>query len=796
MESSLVQLDLDCQQSIDKLVTLKDNLQKDYNELEEERDALKDEREEILIQLQNLKQENIALKKLHNSENNNTDLLQQQIEQLQSENNKLQQQLETFLSLNGELKHENNVLNTEISDLQSANSNLKDELSKLQNSEKTANVISDSFEKEIVDFEKEKASLHEKYINILTASIKKYVDGNDATELQGMYEETNLKEFTMQVESVLRLILDFKLKAENLEKELFEKTKMVSEKNYEIEKLLKNSEILSQEVITKTQTIKDYEVECSDLMKNNDILINELENYKNSSGLQTISESNEDNMVLLETQLENANKRINELETELESTRQEYDVLSQNYTALDEQHKTCNNERDELKTNMENNEYKCAELKIMQDGLKEDLEKYEKVFAELTSTNKHLEASNKEYETKLDVLEKQIEELHRKLLEEEELRVQLQAEKFNLTEKLQGFKMAETSLKLHFNKELQMAVEAKQEVESRLNVVLSELAQCQEDLNKLRERNLSLEETRKQFEELKLGNEQLLNKNIELLEQLKISEDNYNNLRERFESLNIDENKKEVEQLQKALEGVSLSKNLNQLSVTETQSWSSGDFSQNANEQIIADLRNEKDTLQLQLNEVINLVNSKQQENITYHAEIQRLNQILVLEVEKNKQLQESFSEKLQQKQDEIEKLSDQNNFLQGKCDVLAQNLLQQQGLEKELERLRAHLVEIEETYTHELLQAERKNQEIQAKMNEIEEREKNSSTLYTSVSIRANQQVEALQNQIQLLTSQRDELRKAISDAEDENSRQAAALANLNFVLQQFQRGRFIIIL
>lgn len=770
MENSLVQLDLDCQKSIDKLVTLKDNLQKDYNELEEKCDALKNERQEVLKELQNVKQENVVLKKQMQKQNSvrTDDVLNKQIEELQNENRLLRDQLEVAAK-NHSLRQE----------LNENDENLKTELTTANTDDEVSKIITEC-EQKTNDLENEKTDLHEKYINILSASIKKYINGNEETSLQEIDENSNLKEFRTQVENVLRLILDFKTKTESLEKELFEKTKMISEKNYEIEKLLKNSEILSQEVLTKTQTIKDYETECSELMKNNDILINELEKYKNSSGLQTISESNEDNMVLLETQLENSNKKINELQTELESSRNDYNVLLQNYNVLDEQYKACVNEKDELKSNIENNEYKCTELKIMQDSFKEDLEKYEKICANLTSSNKFLETSNKEYEIKFNMLQKQIEELHQKLLSEEEVRAQLLVEKNNLTEKLQSFKMAETSLKLHFNKELQMAVEGKQEIESKLNFVLNELEQYKNELKQLQEKNLLLEETRKQFEELKLGNEQLLNKNIELLEQLKISESNYNTLKERFEDLSIDKS-------------VSLAENLNKLTLTQTQFWSSSNSSQNDVPEPTVDLQSENAKLQSQLNELINLVNSKQQENITYHGEIQRLNQILAAEIEKSQQLQKSFNDKLQQKQEECEKLSDQNNFLQGKCEVLTQNLLQQQSMEKELERLRAHLVEIEETYTQELLQSERKNQELQTKMNEIEEREKNSSTLYTSVSIRANQQVEALQNQIQLLTNQRDELRQRISDAEDENNRQAAALTNLNFVLQQFQRGKFI---
>lgn len=637
LENSLVQLDLDCQQSIDKLVTLKDNLQKDYNDLEEECDALKIKEEKA----------------------------EKRIAKLDNQLHKVQQE-------NGDLKKQINTLNDE-------NYLLKEQIASLKGN---------SYDEKV---EQEKSDLHKKYINILASSMKKYVDGgNDVME--GM-QDSNVIEYTKQVESVLKLLLDFKLKTESLEKELYdlreEKSKIIGEKNHEIEKLLKNSEILSQEVITKTQTIKDYENECSELMKNNDLLINELDSYKNNSGLETISESNEDNMVLLEIQLENANKQIND--------------LKEHFRVLEEENR-------ELKTNFENNEYKYTELKVLQDGWNDEIEKYKKI-------NKNLENINAECETKIQVLQNGVEELNKKLLSEEENRLQFETEKNNLMEKLQSSKMAETTLKLHFNKELQMAFEAKQEAENKFN-------------------KLSIE-----FEELKVCNEKLLQKHNELLEQ---------------------QNKL-------------VSSNTKKLTISETNCMS---LESESNE-LIAELKTENAKIQSQLNELINLINEKQQENITYHTEIQRLNQIVL----QKKQIEDNLH-------NEIEKLTDQNGFLQEKCEVLTQTLLQHQSTEKELERLRVHLVEIEETYTQELLLAEQKNQELQAKMNEIEEREKNSSTLYTSVSIRANQQVEALQNQIQMLTNQRDELRQKISDAEDENSRQAAALANLNFVLQQFQRG------
>jgi hypothetical protein len=51
----------------------------------------------------------------------------------------------------------------------------------------------------------------------------------------------------------------------------------------------------------------------------------------------------------------------------------------------------------------------------------------------------------------------------------------------------------------------------------------------------------------------------------------------------------------------------------------------------------------------------------------------------------------------------------------------------------KELERLRLHLVAVEEGYTQEALNAEEQVKELQNKLAQAEERIKNSSTAYTS---------------------------------------------------------------
>ncbi|KAK9304488.1 hypothetical protein QLX08_004126 [Tetragonisca angustula] len=109
----------------------------------------------------------------------------------------------------------------------------------------------------------------------------------------------------------------------------------------------------------------------------------------------------------------------------------------------------------------------------------------------------------------------------------------------------------------------------------------------------------------------------------------------------------------------------------------------------------------------------------------------------------------------------------------------------------KELERLRTHLVEMESSYTEDALLAEEARKELEGKLQQAEEKVKSSSNAYTSASIRANQQVETLQQQIALIIQQRDDIQNKLSTAEDKILSQTASLTNLQIVLEQFQRDK-----
>ncbi|CAH2098582.1 unnamed protein product [Euphydryas editha] len=238
--------------------------------------------------------------------------------------------------------------------------------------------------------------------------------------------------------------------------------------------------------------------------------------------------------------------------------------------------------------------------------------------------------------------------------------------------------------------------------------------------------------------------------------------------------------------------------------------------------------------------ELINLVNLKHNESIQYHNEIQRLNHVLLEQTNDFKRiieekdtllkncssscstcenLRQSLKEKdevimnLNQNLSDYERLkvelvnaSDTVKNLTKKCEDLDKSLTiqleivkkltaenvqlseQEQNSSRELERLRHHLVEMEENYTQELMTSEQKLTECQTRLHQVEERAKQTSTVYTSNSIRANQEVETLRNQIKLLEKQREEVQARLSEAEDARSRSEAALTNLQVVLEQFQ--------
>ncbi len=109
--------------------------------------------------------------------------------------------------------------------------------------------------------------------------------------------------------------------------------------------------------------------------------------------------------------------------------------------------------------------------------------------------------------------------------------------------------------------------------------------------------------------------------------------------------------------------------------------------------------------------------------------------------------------------------------------------------LEQELERLRQHLLAVEEGYTQEALSTEERERDLRKKLQITEEALRVSSTQHSTASQEATAHKETLQRKVQQLSEQRDQLLDKLTKVTNDYQSQTTALDNLTMVLEGFQR-------
>ncbi|XP_068004891.1 thyroid receptor-interacting protein 11 [Melanerpes formicivorus] len=162
-----------------------------------------------------------------------------------------------------------------------------------------------------------------------------------------------------------------------------------------------------------------------------------------------------------------------------------------------------------------------------------------------------------------------------------------------------------------------------------------------------------------------------------------------------------------------------------------------------------------------ELNQLLHEVKSMQEKAVTFQQE---RDQVMVA---------------LKQKQMESSALQSEIQHLREK----------EQRLNQELERLRNHLLEMEDSYTREALAAEDREVKLRKKVVVLEEKLVSSSTAVENASHQATLQVESLQEQLNLVSKQRDETVLQLTISQDQVKQYALSLANLQMVLEQFQQ-------
>ncbi|KAG8514289.1 Thyroid receptor-interacting protein 11 [Galemys pyrenaicus] len=162
-----------------------------------------------------------------------------------------------------------------------------------------------------------------------------------------------------------------------------------------------------------------------------------------------------------------------------------------------------------------------------------------------------------------------------------------------------------------------------------------------------------------------------------------------------------------------------------------------------------------------ELNELLNAVKSMQEKTVVFQQERDQV--MLAL---KQKQMENSTI------QNEVQHLRDKEI-----------------RLNQELERLRNHLLETEDSYTREALAAEDREAKLRKKVTVLEEKLASSSSAMENASHQANLQVESLQEQLDVISKQRDETALQLSVSREQVKQYALSLSNLQMVLEHFQQ-------
>lgn len=515
----------------------------------------------------------------------------------------------------------------------------------------------------------------------------------------------------------------------------------------------------------------------------------------------------------LQDQLGEQKMRVEELEIALQNER---DQSSRNDSLLESQ---CSlREERELEANILKEKLEKSEMEVFQ--LREKVE-------ELTSGETNLK------ENELANLQKQLKEL------EAEKNLALS----NLAQSASGLDIIKKEnsqllesvakskeIELHFQEERELSFTNYEKQVAELTKMNREMEeQIQESRKKheceIQEKELNISTLKNQLSEFQKGNitmEAFTSEKERLIQQEKILKSDNDRL--------LQENKILLEEKDKLLSENKESMSARDLAVQQYSSF------------------------QAERDQMIATITQKHQESVTYHTEIQRLMQVLNQTVqssteEKNaltSQLTETKSslnksqvqiadlreelEGLKKIKDDLQKnvaedivkkteisgLRKEMEALQAKFTSLEQerdqlrianahfntqyqdqskelsNLREKESkLATECERLRQHLVTVEESYTAEAIKAEERENTLRSTLGKMEEKLNNHSTFYNSASQRASVQVESLQEQLREISAKRDDAVLRLHAAEEAAEQHQHSLATLQQVLQDFQKGQ-----
>lgn len=641
----------------------------------DEKDEFNDQQESIdhlAAENRKLRDELQAIEIKNSSLGDNVETLKAAKQQVEAELTTLQEMQKQIESEFSDMKFKHNKVvaeNSNIDDLNAKLSNLSIEKRQI---EEDFNVLQDAN----LDLQREFSKLTGEMNDLRSnhSLLKTQLEGFDPDEQTFTNSEVKqlLKRyFSYESDAdVANYLEEFLIKFKDVHSKLLALEKNFIESSALCNSLKVEKENLLQERDNLKSDLNHYELECSDLSKNNDLLITEIENLK-CSKLETINENCEDSIVSLEKQLEDCSNLNQGLEVEFEELQTKYQQLEQQVMEYKNNQKQFKIQIDVLENEKSNLLFEINELQV-------------------NDQNAVSQEENTNYEKTIESLRQQLATISQEHSQLSEMHQSQQ------TAALENIKRLEESIQLKDSSVTQID-QTRKHLEDKLSHQDAEIVELRNAIG-----NITSE-----------------------LQQEKTKANDY-----------LTEMKKYQEKL---FENTNDRKFLDEITTLKTT---------------IDNMNKEK-------NELIGLITIKHNENIQYHQEIQRLNQLLYLEIEKTKNfscsnctsLQNELA-KLQQSSitsHEVEKFNDQIHFLREKSDILTQNLVAEQAnqklvhqeklelveqkndLARDLDRLRQHLLEVEDAHTQETVELQKVIDETKTKLMALENDAKQTSTAYTS---------------------------------------------------------------
>lgn len=491
---SLEDLDNQHQVAMERLLSLKKELQKNFEVLKQEHQDLKNTNDEyagqikVLLQKLSERDQDIEslksqqphpdydtlhhkyqnLERVHSLLRENAEKFQEENQELHEEVFKLQEQV-TKLEHDLEIANKHNdvthtvpiekyeALLKEINALKHRRNSNQVHLDEINIDDNAKSVIEtlkrdiDELKRKLAERDSDHEAMEIKFIkpDKIMQLYNRYVDFDMPVDYVGEMPSGTENIVMQKLEGVFKTLNSYKKDVDALEHKLSEKNQSIINLQTQIEDVTTENEYL-------TSDIQHLERELEEMKKNNDFLISEIAALKNTSKLQPIIESHEDNLAKLETELADSNRinktfesEIKRIENELQEVQNEKKIsqetlndMKNKYTSMLNEVKMCKAQThavQELESNSNvtqnvklheavdkidnlqkrlhsansKNEQLLIDIQILENDkvlLTKQIEDLKQDKQSLSDSHKELESRNKTLETYLNDLEKKLDE--------------------------------------------------------------------------------------------------------------------------------------------------------------------------------------------------------------------------------------------------------------------------------------------------------------------------------------------------------------------------------------------------